>query len=870
MDGLMHQQPEAAQDAPASATTPSTSSDIVAAFAPLSEPERARSGPGSRSPDIREPVMPAPVEPPAASALRWKGATASHVWTYRDDAARPLFAVARFSKPDGKDTLPLWYGRRQWTDSAGKKRDVTGWHYGAPPAPRPLYGLDRLAARPDAPVVVVEGEKSADAASVLFPQHVVVTSQGGARAAGKADWSVLTGKNVTIWPDNDDAGASYAADGARLLKAAGAASVSMVDVPESWPAGWDVADPLPPGVTAATLAGMLADAVPATSVELPVGFYLAKGGLWFQPAQTKTNPEPSPVWVCGRVSVIGEARDGGGNDWSLVLRWQDRDDRTHTWCCNKSTVHAPGAAISEALEGGGLSCGSTGEAHSLLKYFVGAVRAPKRLLSASQCGWHDFSGRPAFVLPGGDAFGPAARDVILASPAAAQDRAFTPGGSLGDWQQHVGRLAVGNDRLTFANSVAFAAPLLDLTDMPSGGFHFVGKSQSGKTTLLRCAASVNGRASTQAQIKSWRATSNGLEGTAERYSDLLLLIDELGQADSREVSQSIYMWGNESGKSRAGRDGGARPVRTWRILIVSSGEITIESKMAEAGQRPMAGQGVRFVCLPADAGAGMGVFQHLHEFATPRALAEHLGRASKIYYGTALRAFLARLAAERGQDADALRDRLLRQVEAFLGHVPAGADPQVVSVARRFGLVAAAGELARAYGIVPWPEGEATRAAGACFAAWLAERGGSGAGEDARAIRQVRSFLELHGSSRFEQIGKAAEPDDSSQTKTINRAGFRQWHDGEWQFLVLPEAWRNEVCRGIDPTQAAEVLARAGYLLPSGEKGRRRLDSTVRIKGHGVVRCYRLTAGLIAGADDDDDVEHPEAATPAEAWEAEI
>ena len=53
--------------------------------------------------------------------------------------------------------------------------------------PRPLYGLDRLAARPDAPVIVCEGEKAADAAERLFPEYVAVTSPNGAGSPHCAD-----------------------------------------------------------------------------------------------------------------------------------------------------------------------------------------------------------------------------------------------------------------------------------------------------------------------------------------------------------------------------------------------------------------------------------------------------------------------------------------------------------------------------------------------------------------------------------------------------------------------------------------------------------------------------------------------------------
>jgi putative DNA primase/helicase len=72
--------------------------------------------------------------------------------------------------------------------------------------PRPLYGLQGLAERPDAQVVVTEGEKAADAAGTLLPAMVAVTSPNGSKSAGKADWSPLHGRRLVIWPDADSAG----------------------------------------------------------------------------------------------------------------------------------------------------------------------------------------------------------------------------------------------------------------------------------------------------------------------------------------------------------------------------------------------------------------------------------------------------------------------------------------------------------------------------------------------------------------------------------------------------------------------------------------------------------------------------------------
>jgi RecA-family ATPase len=211
------------------------------AFAPL--PDEALRGEPIRTNGA---IIPAPSEPPKASAIRHNGhGAATQRWVYRAGNGAPLFCTARFDLPgQKKQVLPLCF--------VGN-----GWHFQAPHDPRPLYGLDRLAEAPSAPVLVVEGEKAADAALLLFRDMVTVTSQGGCKAARKADWSPLRGRDVVIWPDQDEPGRGYARDVETALRQVGARSARIVDVPKDWPAGWDVADSLPPGVTIERLRQMV-------------------------------------------------------------------------------------------------------------------------------------------------------------------------------------------------------------------------------------------------------------------------------------------------------------------------------------------------------------------------------------------------------------------------------------------------------------------------------------------------------------------------------------------------------------------------------------------------------------------------------------
>lgn len=75
-----------------------------------------------------------------------------------------------------------------------------GWIHRAPQGKLPLYNRARVH---DAhSVIVVEGEKPVHALHDIG--IVATTSPGGAGKANKTDWSPLAGKNVYLWPDNDE------------------------------------------------------------------------------------------------------------------------------------------------------------------------------------------------------------------------------------------------------------------------------------------------------------------------------------------------------------------------------------------------------------------------------------------------------------------------------------------------------------------------------------------------------------------------------------------------------------------------------------------------------------------------------------------
>ena len=205
----------------------------------------------------------APANAPAPSFRHHKFGQPSRTWRYHDAAGDTLGYVCRFDLPDGgKDVVPRCYcqhedGRREWRWLSFAK-------------PRPLYGLDLLAANPEAGVLIVEGEKAADAARTISP-GVVVTWPGGGKAVKFTDWSPLAGRKVLIWPDADEPGHKAAADIVAALKPI-AASVRTIPVPAGVADGWDLADAVAEGWDRARLIAHIKPHVaapPPAAVEAP-------------------------------------------------------------------------------------------------------------------------------------------------------------------------------------------------------------------------------------------------------------------------------------------------------------------------------------------------------------------------------------------------------------------------------------------------------------------------------------------------------------------------------------------------------------------------------------------------------------------------
>lgn len=544
-------------------------------------------------------------------------------------------------------------------------------------------------------------------------------------------------------------------------------------------------------------------------------------GVWLHAMSApKGNGEPVPVdtWVCGPLYIEAQTFDGTGNNFGRLLRFKNTAGRWREWAMPMELLRGDGTDLRGELLAMGLAIDPNGRFH--LARYLQEREPKKRVRCALQVGWCG----AVFVLP--DAvIGPDAASVIFQSGERGHEE-HGQGGTLDGWRSEIAARAVGNPLFALGLSAAFAGPMLARCNAEGGGLHFVGDSSTGKTTILEAAASVWGGANYR---RSWRATANGMEGAAALFNDCLLALDEISECDPREVGNIVYSLGNGRGKQRAGRTGAARAVTRWQAFIVSTGERTIATTMAEGGHRFKAGQSVRLLDIPT--ARQHGCFDVLHDQASGAALSDAIKRAAVTHYGRAGRAYLEWLTHDQ-RDFAALLERF-KGLPDFNRQDFEGQDKRA---AGRFALLALAGELATEYGLTGWPEGEAVKAALVGFNAWRSLRG-RGNDERRQILERVSDFIERHGDGRF------SNADASGENQTRDRAGW--WRDiGEGRVYLFTTEGMREALKGFDFNRALDELESCGAIPKAGADGKR--AKLMRL-GSRPGRIYEVRADALGG-----------------------
>ncbi|GHU06585.1 hypothetical protein AGMMS50225_01970 [Betaproteobacteria bacterium] len=541
-------------------------------------------------------------------------------YTYRTADGRIAFYVDRYAPAEAG-------GKKQFMQiSFWTVAGISGWKWKAPPAPRPLYGLDLLAARTDAPVIVTEGEKDCEAARALFPDCVVICWPGGAQAVDRADWQPLAGRVVTLWPDLDTPGRECMAKLAGILAsvepAAGevweldpavfglagdgdgaadvkldAAGVAEVVAAGQWRKRVDSASLPPVAAPLSEPPDTVASKHDARRTKGKQGQPQKRAGRprvsgYFDMVLTGSDPVPGLYlltqnaqgenvrkWLCSPFVVDSLGRDADGNGWAKLAKFCDLDGKAREVVIPAALLLGENFAAARVLSDCGLRIGGGKDCTTRIIEYIGMQAPEKRFRIARRTGWQGSGTDRAFVLP--DTVIGGAGDTWRYEPEGGAVRSvFQKAGTLEDWKNHVGLQCRGNSRLLFAVSLAFAGPLLEQFGMESGGFHFWGGSSQGKTVLQHVASSVCGGMD---YMQSWRTTDNALETTTAVFCDSMLALNEIGEAGAKVVGPAIYMLGNGVGKARSTRTGEAKARQQWRVLVLSSGEVPIATFIREGG-----------------------------------------------------------------------------------------------------------------------------------------------------------------------------------------------------------------------------------------------------------------------------------------------
>ena len=483
-----------------------------------------------------------------------------------------------------------------------------------------------------------------------------------------------------------------------------------------------------------------------------------------------------------------------------------------------------GLEVRSRLMDSGLKILSTTKARQLLLQYLLTSKPREHVLCVTQLGWHDES----FVLPGEVFSSNGNGQSLLLQNVDLGANKFAPNGTLDEWQDHVSKYCIGNSRLMFAVCTAFASVLLPIAEETSGGFHIYGTSSTGKTTALLVAGSVWGGDKRKGFLETWRATANGLEAIAELHNHSLLLLDEVSQVNPTEIGDIVYCLSNGFGKNRMGKFLQAKKKAEWNLLFFSSGEKTLEQIMQTVGQKTRGGQEARFVNIEADAKAGHGIFESLHGFESGSDLSKHLSSASKKYSGTAIRSFLQSICDNRKMVENGAREAR-DYFTAKLQYKEASGE--VYRVASRFSLLAAAGLLATDFGITKWNRTDVIKCVEGMFDEWLESRGTMGAFDAAQGAKQVLAFIAQHGSSRFQSV-------TDSFMRVPNRAGFKRENiNGQTEYLVLPEIFEGEMCKGYSAINVAKELDKLGHLKRADGKN---LARKIKLPELGRRRVYTI------------------------------
>ena len=536
-------------------------------------------------------------------------------------------------------------------------------------------------------------------------------------------------------------------------------------------------------------------------------------------------PVTTPFGVPARVRHADQA-----DAYGLRVTVQDMDGRPRAIEFDRAALPRMGAAeIRAQLFAAGLRTEGDGEAVAVQA--LKAANPSREIIMVSRPGWHCIPELrdPAFVAPTGEVLA-APADGVLELAADARLPGAAKAGSLDSWRTAVAAAVLASNcpHWILGAAAGFAGPILAVIGLDTCGANLSGLSTSGKTFAQKLAVS----AWTSPRIgvgllQSLRTTENAVESLAQAGSGMVLALDEVAHADGKMLGRMIYSIAGGLGKARLTSHATLQQRYSWSTFALLSGECSLEEKVRNDGGQWLAGMAVRFPDIDVSEVNRSVPRGALDAMA---GIEEHCGHAGP--------AFVQGLIGHAyHRNPEPLRQIVLKAAQKIVGE---GGDSAGVRAATIFGLLLTAGELAKAFGLLP----ATTRVAEAVRWGWcrfVASSDALALDPPAQAIRNLRTWI----AERWDVTVKPTVPGvDSFGNLRVNNRESVGWYDDDVVYIPT-RTIREAAGNALKEQEIARILDQRG-LLAEHETGRLTIRYVPRV-GH--VQCYALLRRVFGRSD---------------------
>jgi uncharacterized protein (DUF927 family) len=439
----------------------------------------------------------------------------------------------------------------------------------------------------------------------------------------------------------------------------------------------------------------------------------------------------------------------------------------------------------------------------------------------------------------------------------------TPRGSYEAWKENIAKKIVKYPIPAFSLIFAFAAPLLQLTDLSTWYLHFYGKGSRGKTTLLQFATSVfanstdpNGN-SFDSFIQKWNSTNGGHESKARVADGWLGVSDELHMCDPKDFSKSIYTLCSGESKERLNGAGNAQKQHYWKFLALSSGEQSGFDKLSGGTKdESTVGRATRFSDIPIKKQMFTDFDGNELDIKEAGELAFNLKKECGLNFGHAGRDFIQQLLG-MADSYEPLRDMIANDMEDMFQKLTNGKvlEPEEHKVMYYFALCCVAGNYAVMFDILPMTEDKVFQSVSYVSNLWLDEMA-----HFRQQKSQKENYVNILKKWLFANMTKFQSLDEPKPKQGCKGYYKVRAHGAPGdKYLIIPDVFET-IFAGHKIKDVVTDLYERGILTPTFDKfgaverypRSYRVSSIIGTDGNSaLVRLYTIDTSILDNQDDD-------------------